>query len=86
MSYVKNAALHNAAFYTFSMPTVLKAHFEGDSIRLDEPFDLPQGASVLVTVLSPLEQEREEWTQAALHSLARAYGDDEPEYTREDLI
>ncbi len=30
-----------------------------------------------------LAAEREDWRQLALHSLARAYGDDEPEYSSE---
>lgn len=34
---------------------------------------------------SELIAEREDWRQLALHSLERAYGDDEPEYSS-DLI
>jgi len=35
------------------MPTVtLKAHYDGERIQLDEPFDLPRNALLLVTVLS----------------------------------
>ena len=68
------------------MATALKAHFDGEKITLDEPFDLPQGALLLVTVLSPEEQEREDWAKLARHSLARAYGPDEPEYTLDDCL
>lgn len=68
------------------MPTIsLKAHFDGQSIQLDEPFALPVNASLLVTVLSSPADERDDWTNLALTSLERAYGDDEPEYTEADL-
>ncbi len=67
------------------MPAILKAHFDGERIQLDELYDLPQGAPLLVCVLSPEDDEREAWTLLAQHSLARAYGPDEPEYTLADL-
>ena len=72
------------------MPTVsLKAHYDGERIVLDEPFELPVHSPLIVTVLpvpgSPLEQERAEWAALAVRSLARAYGDQEPEYTIADI-
>jgi hypothetical protein len=30
-------------------------------------------------------EEREDWLQLALQSLAHAYGDDEPEYSRDQI-
>jgi hypothetical protein len=37
------------------MPTVsLKAHYDGTTIRLDEPFDLPPNTRLMVTVLPPI--------------------------------
>jgi hypothetical protein len=65
----------------------LKAHFDGTNIRLDEPFELPPNAQLLVTVLSPLptESERNAWAELGVVELARAYGDDEPEYTEADI-
>ena len=66
----------------------LKAHFDGEQILLDEPFDLPKDAPLLITVLTaddPLQAEREAWFELGKRSLARAYGDDEPEYTLEDI-
>lgn len=69
--------------------TVLKAHFDGEHIVLDEPFELSPDTPLVVTVLSPAtseqDSEREQWTTLSLQSLARAYGDDEPEYTLADL-
>jgi hypothetical protein len=72
------------------MPTVsLKAHYDGERIVLDEPFDLPVHSPLIVTVLpaqgSPLDRERVEWSALALQDLSRAYGEHEPEYTIADL-
>jgi len=65
------------------MATALKAHFDGEKITLDEPFDLPIGIPLIVTVPS-LQEERDEWDAFALNALARAYSDDEPQYTLDD--
>lgn len=70
------------------MPSVsLKAHYDGERIRLDEPFDLPCNASLLVTVLEipGRDPERSEWTAAAAKGLARAFSEDEPEYGISDI-
>ena len=75
--------------YDFSMPTVsLRAHYDGKTIRLDEPFELPEGARLMVTVLEPeqSDQERETWFELSARGLARAYGDAEPEYSDADLV
>ena len=65
------------------------AHFDGERILLDEPFDLPQDAKLLVTVLDShnvqIDEEREDWVRLSLQNLARAYGDNEPEYTADHL-
>ncbi len=67
------------------MPTaVLKAHYDGEHIVLDEPFQLPANASLVVTVIAP-DDERAAWADLGAQNLARAYGDDEPEYTAADL-
>ncbi len=76
-----------------SMMTVtLRAHFDGEHIVLDEPYEIPANTPLEVTVLasegSELERERAEranWAAVSAWSLARAYGDDEPEYTVADL-
>ena len=68
--------------YTSVMPILsLKAHYDGKTIRLDEPFDLPPNARLMVTVLPPLTgSDREDWSNLSVANLARAYGDDEPDY------
>lgn len=60
---------------------VLPAHFDGQQIVLDEPYPLEPNASLTVVVLTEDDQEREDWVRFGLQNLARAYGDDEPEYT-----
>jgi hypothetical protein len=69
----------------------LRAHYDGEHIVLDEPFELPTNAPLTVTVLAPApsehdrERERASWAALSAQSLARAYGDEEPEYTIADL-
>jgi hypothetical protein len=69
------------------MPAItLKAHFDGERILLDEPFDLPRDVPLMVTVLAPAsEEEHAQWARLAALGLARAYGDDEPEYSLSDV-
>ena len=71
------------------MPAVtLKAHFDGKEIKLDEAYDLPPNAQLLVTVLSPtdLNQERADWFELSMQGLANAYGDDEPVYSTVKIL
>jgi len=67
-------------------PMTLKAHYNGERIVLDEPCALPANTPLMVTVLTPeLEEERREWAHMAAVGLARAYSDNEPEYTLDDI-
>ncbi len=71
------------------MPSVsLKAHYDGKTIRLDEPFELEEGTQLIVTVLEPDSQdpERAGWIDLSVQGLVRAYGDSEPEYSIADVI
>jgi len=60
-------------------PVVLKAHFDGRQIRLDEPYDLPANARLMITLL-PDAAGDPLWQALAQDNLSRAYGDDEPDY------
>ena len=60
-------------------PVVLKAHFDGREIKLDEPFDLPVDARLMVTVL-PAAMDEQMWRELAKTGLSRAYDNDEPDY------
>ncbi len=63
------------------MPSItLNAHFDGQRITLDEPFEIPSNAKLLVTILETPDLEQDEWTGFSLRNLARAYSNDEPEY------
>ena len=62
----------------------LSAHFDGEKIQLDEPYHLPENTRLVVVVL-PSDDERQEWSRLANRQLAKAYGEDEPEYTTADL-
>jgi hypothetical protein len=64
-------------------PLTLKAHYDGEQIRLDEPCDIPRNARLLVTVLPAAdgEPERRLWQGLSGENLARAYGDREPGYS-----
>lgn len=64
---------------------VLPAHFDGQQIVLDEPYPLEPNMPLTVTVLSEDDTEREDWARFGRQNLARAYGDDEPEYTMADI-
>ena len=64
----------------------LRAHFDGNHILLDQPFELEPNMELLITILpKPSDEEHGDWARLSLESLARAYGDDEPEYSL-DLI
>ncbi len=60
----------------------LQAHFDGEHIQLDEPFEMRPGTPVLVMVPggSSVDPERAAWLQLSQRRLAEAYGDDEPDY------
>lgn len=64
----------------------LKAHFDGKQICLDEAYPLQPNSRLMVFVMPELseKEEREDWYEMSRQSLARAYGDDEPDYS--DLL
>jgi hypothetical protein len=63
--------------------TILRAHFDGEQIRLDEPCKLEPNTPLRVVVGSgaALKPEREDWLLLAGQRLEEAYGENEPEYT-----
>ena len=69
----------------FMSVVTLDAHLEGKTICLDEPFEFPPGAKVKVAVFTErselLEAERRAWRAASQAAFARAYGEDEPDYS-----
>jgi hypothetical protein len=71
------------------MTRILAAIYEKGAVRLvaEPPQSLCEGRTlkVLVPEGDSFEAEREDWLRLSLLRLSRAYGDDEPEYTVEDL-
>ncbi|NCO33626.1 MAG: hypothetical protein GW893_07130 [Armatimonadetes bacterium] len=62
----------------------VRAHFDGATIQLDEPFRLERDTPLLVTVLprrTSSHDERAAWLSFSRRGLENAYGEDEPEYT-----
>ena len=59
----------------------VQAHFDGQQIRLDEPFTLKPGTKLFVTIVlaEPVDEERQGWLRLAASSLNAAYGQDEVE-------
>ena len=68
------------------MPTLtFKAHYDGERIVLDEPFDLPLDSPLMVTMVVPLEDDHSTWTKFSTQNLSQAYSDAEPDYTIRDV-
>jgi hypothetical protein len=67
----------------FMKQVILRAHFDGKQIRLDEPFEIKPDTPLRVIVGDgdTLDSEREDWWLLSSRGLAEAYGEDEPEYT-----
>jgi hypothetical protein len=59
---------------------ILRAHYNGTQILLDDPVDLQPNTKLLITMIQKPETERETWFNFSAQSLDAAYGDDEPEY------
>lgn len=70
------------------MPTItVKAHYDGQTIQLDESIKLTRNARLLVTLLEPAADELAiDWSGLAAEGLARAFSDDEPEYGPADVL
>jgi hypothetical protein len=61
----------------------LRAHFDGEQICLDEPFELEKGTPLIITVL-PKEQpddELELWFRLSAKGLEAAYSENEIDYS-----
>ena len=66
------------------MPMIaVSAHFDGERIRLDEPFDLKPNTKLIVTILAEKEpgSDHESWSNLSSQRLEDAYGKNEPEYS-----
>ena len=69
------------------MPSItLRAHFDGEKVVLDEAYSFEPDDTLLVTVLSNRDKERESWRLLSSKGLSGAYSDDEPDYSVSNLI
>jgi hypothetical protein len=66
-------------------PITLRAHFDGEQICLDEPFELEPDTKLIVTILpkKQIDDEGEAWLFLSVHTLAAVYAEDEAEYSLE---
>ncbi len=62
---------------------VLHAHFDGERIQLNEPYNIEQNTKILVTILpnESCDTEQKDWIKLALSGLENAYSKNEPEYS-----
>jgi hypothetical protein len=65
------------------MQTLEAQVVDGTHLRLLQPIQLPKRTHVVIAVMQPDDDERETWLQASRDQLDRAYGEQEPEYSRE---
>jgi hypothetical protein len=59
---------------------ILRAHFDGKQILLDEPYELQPNTRLLVTVMKKPDIEQGAWFNLSAEGLSLAYGEGEPEY------
>jgi hypothetical protein len=59
----------------------LRAHFDGERILLDDPYDLKPNTNLLVTVLRAPDDEEKAWLALSIKGLETAYSDAEPDYS-----
>jgi len=63
---------------------ILRAHFDGEQILLDEPVKLEPNTPLRILVgggEDTLDAEHEDWLRLSRQRLEAAYGENEPEYT-----
>lgn len=66
-------------------PISIPAHFDGEKILLDKPYELEADAKLIVTVLPNHDSEHDAWAGVSGDKLKHAYHDNEEEYSL-DLI
>ena len=64
-------------------PVTIRAHFDGQHIRLDETYPLEPDAQLLIVVLPKQSDasEREDWAHLSQQALGHAYAEDEPDHS-----
>ena len=60
----------------------VKARFDGKRVVLPEVLRRPAGTAIVVFTDQETDRERDEWSGFSLRDLARAYGPNEPDYSK----
>ena len=60
----------------------VKARFDGKKVVLPEVPRHPAGTVIVVFTDQDADKEREDWSDFSLRALDRAYGPNEPDYSR----
>ncbi len=60
---------------------VLRAHFDGEQILLDDPIELQPNARLLITVIPEPTAEQIAWLRLSAGGLSAAYSANEPDYS-----
>ncbi len=63
----------------------IPAHFDGEQILLDEPFELEPNTKLIVTVLPNHDSDHESWLLLSADRLDNAYASGEPEYSLDSI-
>ncbi len=59
----------------------IQAHYDGKRVCFDEPYTIQQNTPLVVVVLEKEDNENLQWYQFAMQGLARAYDEDELDYS-----
>lgn len=65
----------------------IRAHFDGEQIRLDEPCQLAPDTQLLIVVVPSQapDGEHEDWMLLSRQGLENAYAEQEPEYSLDSI-
>ena len=66
-------------------PELIRAHFDGEHIMLDDPVELERNARLLVTVVPNNDEEREAWLRVMAAQLDSAYNGEGDDYSVESI-
>ena len=72
--------MKNPVDTTLMKAVALTAHFDGEKVQLDDPFQLDANARLVVVVLPP-EDERQTWSRFSASQLSKGDSENEPEYS-----
>ena len=66
-------------------PELIRAHFDGEHIMLDDPVELERNARLLITVLPDEDKEHEAWLRVMAGQLDSAYDGESDDYSSDSI-